>query len=289
MSTDCGELRLGATILRKEKDLQPQKDDTQGTMGTGHSPGTPALTVAGFPVGQQPVASGAEAAVAARAVPALVLALVQCLTLVEICGMRGVKVREEDQSPLVPLPWASLALTSPSQHSKNHRAQSDGQGSKKDTRSLLGTKQSLNSLQHPLPSTLTGAGAIPPDVARGAGGGPGSPRCILGHTAQGQPAVPGPSPRAAARALPAQGSVPGLAARCVPSVHPRRAAPPARQHGLASGAQALVGAPQVAALEGARRGEIQALVDICGRKEVRSCGWMEELRLEQGRGCDHGP
>lgn len=123
-STDCGELRLGATILRKEKDLQPQKDDIQGTMGTGHSPGSPALTVAGFPVGQQPVASGAEAAVAARAVPALVLALVQCLTLVEIYGMRGVKAREEDQSPLVPLPWASLALTSPSQHSKNHRAQS---------------------------------------------------------------------------------------------------------------------------------------------------------------------
>lgn len=121
--SDCGVLALGTTLPRKEKDLQPQKDDTQGTMGTGHPPGTPALTMAGLPVGQQPVAGGAEAAVAARAVPALVLALVQCLALIEVCRARKGEGKTGRISPLWCHSGANLALISPSQHSKDHRAQ----------------------------------------------------------------------------------------------------------------------------------------------------------------------
>lgn len=76
--------------------------------------------MAGLPVGQQPVASGAEAAVAAQAVPALMLALVQCLTLVEICGTRGVKARGEGSVPSGATNLGQPGSHVPSQHSKDH-------------------------------------------------------------------------------------------------------------------------------------------------------------------------
>lgn len=95
---------------RKHPALQPQRGDIQGTVGTGLTPRgpqashwgrgiNPTLTVAGLPVGQQPVASGADAAVAAQVVPALVLALVQHLALVKVCGARGVKPSGEALVP----------------------------------------------------------------------------------------------------------------------------------------------------------------------------------------------
>ena len=132
--------------------------------------------------------------------------------------------------------------------------------------------------------TLTGAGAILLDEAHGAGGTPGTQPCSLRHAAEGKLSVEGPSPRAAAQPQPAQGGVPGGAARCAPSVRPCCTALSARQQGPAGGTQALVGAPQVAALKGTWWRKLQALVYIWGRQETGSCSWMGKLRLEQGRG-----
>lgn len=72
----------------------------------------PTLTVTGLPVGQEPVAGGAEAAVGAWAVSALVLAQVQHLALVEVCGVRGVKVSGEAPVPSGALGQAGSHLPS---------------------------------------------------------------------------------------------------------------------------------------------------------------------------------
>lgn len=119
-----------------------------------------------------------------------------------------------------------------------------------------------NSLQHPSPifplCTLTTAGAIPLDKAHGAAGAPGTQPCSLCHPAEGELGVEGLSP-GAAWTQPAQGDVLGGAA---PSIHPRCDALAAWRQGPAGGAQALVGAPQVATLKGAGRRRLQALVYI---------------------------
>lgn len=126
---------------------------------------------------------------------------------------------------------------------------------------LLSTEWSPNSLQSPLasPCPLTSAGAIPPDKPRGAGT-PGIRPRSLRHSAEGEPRVRA-APQAAAGPQPAQEGVPGGAA-CGPPSCPCSTALALRQQDHAGGAQALVGAPQVAALEGARWRKLQALVNV---------------------------
>lgn len=108
--------------------------------------------------------------------------------------------------------------------------------------------------------TLTSAGAIPPDEARGAGGTPGT--CSLCHTTQGELSVEGLYPWGITWPQPVQGSVLGRAACCGPSICPCCATLSTWQQGPARGAQALVGAPQVAALEGTGWRKEQALVHV---------------------------
>lgn len=260
------------------------------TEGLRHRPiprASLALTVAGLPVGHQPVARGADTVVAAQAVPALMLALVLHLALVEVCRVRGVRASREASVPFsARCPGAAWFLPPPPSTDKPMETLANGGANRTGNRAATGTgaafwgHSGLQTLCKALPRfTLTSTSAVPLGEARGAGLGLGTQPCSLRHAAQGELSVERPSPRAAAQPQPAQEGILGVAAHRAPALCLCRATLPTWQQGSAGGTQALVGAPQVAALKGTRWRKLQALVYVW---------WRRDEQLQLGKETEAG-
>lgn len=219
------------------------------------------------------------------------LALVLQLALVTVCRVRGVRASREASVPFsVRCPGAAWLLPPPPSTDKSTETLTNEGANRMGNRAATGTgaafwgQSSLQTLCKALPRcTLTSAGAVPLAEARGAGLGLGIQPCSLRHAAQGELSVEGPSPRVAAQPQPAQEGIPGVAAHHAPAICLCCATLPAWQQGPARGTQALVGAPQVAALKGTRRRKLQALVYVWWRRDEQlQPGKETEAGAEQG-------